>query len=534
MAGVFTEELQDEDSRAQLQARLAMAFGVFALVALFYGASQVALAVFVDSASERSRALFPLTLSIGVGLALVALRCRRGTRSFTELRTLDAVASAATCWFVALSLSKVPPPNEASVSIALGTAQVLLARAVFLPSSGWRTFWIGVAALLPASAVATWLRIEAANAFDRPDEWALQAFLVFRNAAVTTLLATFMSHVMYGLRKQVRDSARLGQYLLHEKIGEGGMGAVYRATHALLRRDTAIKVLLPSRVGKEGMMRFEREVKLTAQLAHPSTVAIFDYGRTPDGVFYYAMEYLDGGDLEQLVAYAGPLPPARVVWILDQVCRALAEAHESGLIHRDVKPSNVLLCERGGEGDVAKILDFGLVKDLRAGADAEKSHHATLAGTPLYIAPESISAPEKLDARADLYSLGALAFFLLVGEPVFLGASILEVCAAHLHTPAPAPSERRPESGAALDHVILRCLAKLPAERYPDALALRAALLEAQPADRWSAADGARWWAEHKQPFAEFCKAARAQRLGASASSFESAMAVDWQGRPRA
>jgi serine/threonine-protein kinase len=536
MASASTEELQDEDSRAQLQSRLALAFGVFSLVAMFYGASQLALALFVDSASsasQRSRGLFPLTLSIGVGLGLVALRCRRGVRSLLELRTLDAAATAATCWVVALSLSKVPPPNEASVSIALGTAQVLLARAVFLPSSGWRTFWIGVLGLLPAGAVATWLRIEAAGAFERPEEWALQAFLVFRNAAVTALLAAFMSHVLYGLRKQVRDSARLGQYLLHEKIGEGGMGAVYRATHALLRRDTAVKVLLPNRVGKESMMRFEREVQLTARLAHPSTVAVFDYGRTPDGVFYYAMEYLDGGDLEQLVAYAGPLPPARVVWILDQVCRALAEAHALGLIHRDVKPSNVLLCERGGEGDVAKILDFGLVKDLRAGADVAQSHQGTLAGTPLYIAPESISAPSTLDARADLYSLGALAYFLLVGEPVFLGNSILEVCAAHLHTPPPAPSERRPEVNAALDAVILRCLAKQPGERHADALALRAALLDSQPGERWTSADGARWWAAHAKPFAEFCKAARAKRQGATGASFESAMVVDWQARRR-
>jgi serine/threonine-protein kinase len=305
------------------------------------------------------------------------------------------------------------------------------------------------------------------------------------------------------------------------------MGAVYRATHALLRRDTAVKVLLPGRVGDHGMMRFEREVKLTAQLTHPSTVANFDYGRTPDGVFYYAMEYLEGGDLEQLVEYRGPLPVARVVWILEQVCRALAEAHALGLIHRDVKPSNVLLCERGGEGDVAKIVDFGLVKDLRAGGDAAQTHDGALTGTPLYIAPESISAPDTVDARADLYSLGALAYFLLVGEPVFQGDNIVGVCAAHLHTPAPRASARRSEVGPELDAVLLRCLEKQPSARYASALELRAALLACPLPERWGAAEASAWWAEHRQGFGEFCAATRKARLGSSARSPGAPIVVD-------
>jgi eukaryotic-like serine/threonine-protein kinase len=267
-------------------------------------------------------------------------------------------------------------------------------------------------------------------------------------------------------------------------------------------------------------------VKLTAQLKHPSTVAIFDYGRTPDGVFYYAMEYLEGGDLEQLVAYSGPLPVARVIWILEQVCRALAEAHALGLIHRDVKPSNVLLCERGGEGDVAKIVDFGLVKDLRADGDAAQTRDGALAGTPLYIAPESITAPEAIDARADLYSLGALGYFLLVGEPLFQGKNIVEVCAAHLHTPPPAASKRRPEVGRELDAVLLRCLEKQPTARFASALDLRAALLASAPGERWGATEAAAWWAEHRGAFAEFCASSRKARLG-SAGSPEAPMQVD-------
>jgi serine/threonine-protein kinase len=355
----------------------------------------------------------------------------------------------------------------------------------------------------------------------------MQAFVVFRNMGVTAFLASFASRIIYGLRRQVRDAARLGQYVLQEKIGEGGMGAVYRATHALLRRDTAVKVLLPSRVSSQGMMRFEREVKLTAQLEHPNTVAIFDYGRTPDGVFYYAMEYLDGGDLEQLVEYSGPLPVARVVWILEQVCRALAEAHGLGLIHRDVKPSNVLSCERGGEGDVAKIVDFGLVKDLRASGDVAQTQDGSLTGTPLYIAPESITAPDTVDARADLYSLGALAYFLLVGEPVFQGDTIVGVCAAHLHTPPPRASNKRPEVGPELDRVLLCCLEKQPSARFQSALELRAALLACPLDDRWGAVEASAWWAAHRTTFAELCAATRKARLGSSARSPGMPIVVD-------
>jgi hypothetical protein len=515
----------DEETRALLQQRLWTVFGVLSLMSFFYAASQVGQDLL--SARDHPRSLPLRTFLNGVLIGLVALRCRRGARALTELRLLDALGTAGTCSLIAASLSDVPPPNEASLSIVLGTTYVLLARAVLLPSSGWRTFGVCALAVVPAGLVATRLRLVASGSEGRLDQWPLQAFLVFRNLGVTAFLASFASRVIYGLRRQVRDAARLGQYLLREKIGEGGMGSVYRATHALLRRDTAVKVLLPSRVGNDGMMRFEREVKLTAQLKHPSTVAIFDYGRTPDGVFYYAMEYLEGGDLEKLVAYAGPLPVARVIWIVEQMCRALAEAHTLGLIHRDIKPSNVLLCERGGEGDVAKIVDFGLVKDLRAGGDVAQTRDGALAGTPLYMAPESISAPELVDARADLYSLGALAYFLLVGEPPFEGKSIVEVCAAHLHTPPPLASQRRPEVGPDLDAVLQRCLQKKPEARFDSALALRAALLASEPGARWGAAEANAWWTEHRGPFAEFCAASRKERLGSAARGPEPAIVID-------
>lgn len=182
-----------------------------------------------------------------------------------------------------------------------------------------------------------------------------------------------------------------------------------------------MKLLLPERAGPESIARFEREVQLTARLAHPNTVAVYDYGRTPDGVFYYAMEYLDGLSLESLVQRHGPQPPGRVIHILAQAAGALAEAHALGLIHRDVKPANILFCDRGGVPDVVKLLDFGLVKNLDAAEATALTHANSIAGTPLYISPEAITDAGRVDHRADLYALGAVAYFLLTGSPPFPG-----------------------------------------------------------------------------------------------------------------
>jgi serine/threonine protein kinase len=285
---------------------------------------------------------------------------------------------------------------------------------------------------------------------------------------------------------------------LEEKLGAGGMGVVYKGHHAMLRRPTAIKMLNPDMVNESSIARFEREVQTTCKLNNPSTIAIYDYGRTPEGLFYYAMEYLDGLNLLQLVEICGPQPEGRVIHILKGVCASISEAHSLGLVHRDVKPANVMLNRRGGEVDVVKVLDFGLVKALDETKLTVQS--GTMAGTPLYMSPEAIQAPDRVDARSDIYSIGALGYFLLTGQPVFTASTLLELCHDHVHTIPEPPSERleKPVSPE-LQAVLLACLEKSRDKRPQSARELAELLDSAQAAGSWSLDDASSWWRDHER-----------------------------------
>ncbi len=243
------------------------------------------------------------------------------------------------------------------------------------------------------------------------------------------------------------------------------------------------------------MARFEREVQSAARLAHPNTIEIFDYGLTGDGTFYYVMEYLQGQSLGDLVRIHGPLPAGRVIYLMRQVCAGLAEAHGLGLVHRDLKPANVFVAVRGGESDVSKVLDFGLVKLTRDSSAVNLTSDLTVSGTPMFMAPEQTVGDRSLDARADIYALGAVMYHALTGQPPFVGENAFAVMMAHSRDPVVPPSQLNPNVPADLEQVVLRCLAKKPEDRYPSAKALGQALAECAAASEWGANRAEAWWA---------------------------------------
>jgi eukaryotic-like serine/threonine-protein kinase len=457
-------------------------------------------------------------------LALAVWRLTLGkTLRLSTIHTLDGALTVTLCACWALLGQGISPSEPIEFSIILATTYTLIARSVVVPSSFARTLVLGAVSIVPT---LVFFHTRQMSFVAHAPSGQVRTFLMFATlwCGVAVVTAALQSRLLFGLRQRIREAAKLGQYTLQEKIGEGGMGAVYRATHAMLRRPAAIKLLLPGRAGEREIARFEREVQLTSRLRHPNTISIFDYGRTADGTFYYVMELLDGFDLDSLVEAEGPLPPWRVIRILSQASGALIEAHGLELIHRDIKPANILLTERSDETDIVKVVDFGLVKSLGGTANetaATATQANVITGTPLYLAPEAISAPDSVDARADIYALGAVGFFLLTGQHVFEGRTVVEVCSKHLLEPPMPPSQRsaRPVPPE-LDALILACLAKSPDGRPPSSAALKQALdaLAVRVPHDLPAAQ--LWWQER-------APALRAQRVGSEQAPPQTSMTVD-------
>ena len=328
-------------------------------------------------------------------------------------------------------------------------------------------------------------------------------FLLLVLASLVILLYSYRQVVWRRRLTEAELKARqLGQYQLLEKIGEGGMGTVYKAHHALLRRETALKLLTPDKADPISIQRFEREVRLTCRLMHPNTIQIFDYGHTPEGIFYYAMEYLDGLNLAEFVDAYGPQPEGRVVNLLIQVCESLAEAHASGLVHRDIKPANVFVTDRGGVPDMVKVLDFGLVRPV-ASADntaLDAADTEILAGTPNYMSPEAVENGATADARSDLYSVGAVGYYLLTGQGVFDGETIAEICRKRVEEEPVPPSIRigRPICPH-LEALILRCLERDPKDRPQSAHELLTLLAASPRIADWNIEQRAAWWVAHRE-----------------------------------
>ncbi|HSC89872.1 MAG TPA: serine/threonine protein kinase, partial [Polyangiaceae bacterium] len=308
-----------------------------------------------------------------------------------------------------------------------------------------------------------------------------------------------------GRLRAEKRAERLGQYLLIHKLGEGGMGSVFLARHALLRRPTAVKLIKanPDDPGAaERFQRFEREVQHTAELTHPNTIAVYDYGKTPEGRLYYAMEYLDGVDLDALVRKTGPLPVDRVLYLATQICGSLHEAHSNGVVHRDIKPSNIMVCRRGAEHDRVKVLDFGLAKELGAlEAEAHVTREGALSGTPLYMAPELLRGESTMPALADLYALAAVCYYLLAGRELFPRRDAMAVLLAQVGEEPTRLEQLLPQLPEGVAPLIHSALAKDPLRRPPSVRAFLTQLQALVPAT-WNEDRAAAWWTEHGSTFA--------------------------------
>jgi serine/threonine-protein kinase len=312
-------------------------------------------------------------------------------------------------------------------------------------------------------------------------------------AALAAVLASTYS--VNALSRRIEAVQKLGQYTLEEKLGEGGMGTVYRARHAMLRRPTALKMLKAEALSDENLVRFEREVQLTAQLSHPSIIEIYDYGRTPEGIFYYVMEFLSGLTLAKLIDLESTVPAPRVIYILKHVCSALEQAHAIGLVHRDIKPLNIMLCRQGVLTDVVKVLDFGLVKDVSTPEELQVTSPEVVGGTPPYIAPERLKDPQNVDPKSDLFSVGGIAYNLLTGQPIFEGSTAMEICYKVLREDPRPPSEVLGEPiPSKLEALVMQCLSRDPETRPASAGAI-VGMLESMPeAWQWGRVEARAWW----------------------------------------
>ena len=307
---------------------------------------------------------------------------------------------------------------------------------------------IGAWMWLPHYGFGVGTKIDAREAYRTQRLVRTMFVILFLLLVLASLIILLYSRRQMMWRRRLTEAElkarQLGQYQLVEKIGEGGMGIVYKAHHALLRRETAIKLLTPDKADAVSIQRFEREVRLTCRLTHPNTIQVYDYGHTPEGIFYYAMEYLDGLNLGELVVRYGPQPEGRVVNLLIQVCESLAEAHALGLIHRDIKPGNIFVTDRGGVPDMVKVLDFGLVRTVVSMDDAalNTDDSEAFVGTPNYMSPEAVETSANTDARSDLYAVGAVGYYLLTGQGPFDGETTAEICRKRLEEKPVPPSTR--------------------------------------------------------------------------------------------
>ncbi len=424
--------------------------------------------------------------------------CRTCVDSMLVLRTKEAlVFGAPALFFGYLQYTEMADcSRKGFLPSPLPTWMLLMFVYAFLIPNNWRraAVTIGAMAVVPiaigAYMIATDSYCRSATNFD--SDFIAKTVLGLLTSAIVAVIGVRTIRV---LRSEAFEAKQLGQYRLRQLLGQGGMGDVYLAEHRMMRRPCVVKVIRPERAGDpRALARFEREVQATAKLTHWNSIEVFDYGRSEDGTFFYVMEFLPGMNLQELVERFGPLPPGRVIHFLDQACDALAEAHDQGLIHRDIKPANIFAAERGGVYDVAKLLDFGLVKPMLDHDAVDVSIDGSITGSPLYMAPEQATQDSEPDSRSDIYAIGAVAYFLATGRPPFDEEKPLKLLMAHAQQPVISPSQFAADLPEDLTTVILKCLAKLPHDRYQSVEELQSALSACNSSGGWSRADAAQWW----------------------------------------
>jgi serine/threonine-protein kinase len=503
----------EESLRALLQRRLRFcaAVGVAvaaALLTVSFGGGDRAPGAALGRFLKLGRAADTVFLAVG-GASLILLR---GRPSVARLRAMEVALFTSLSLFGGLVRffgnlalpTDSPDPRYPAVVAEYATAVanlpvyfLILFYGLLIPTTlrrGARV--VAVMGAIPLVALATSGLADPDLRPHLPALLAVTTLGVLLSAAGALFGLTRIHTLQRRAFEAERRADQIGPYSLKKKLGAGGMGEVWLAEHRLLKRPCAVKFIRPELAANPATAaRFEREVRAVTALTHFHTVRLYDYGQGDDGSFYYVMEFLDGPTLESLVRQAGPLPPGRAAYLLRQLCGALSEAHAAGLVHRDLKPTNVIVATLGGQRDVAKLLDFGLVQDLSAADAGDRLTQAgVVMGTPAYMCPEQAGGSSAVDARGDVYSLGAVAFFGLTGRPPFEGTSVGQLIAAHLTRPAPDVRELRPEVPADLAAVVAKCLAKEPKERYQTAAELDAALGACSCSMDWNAAAAEAWW----------------------------------------
>lgn len=437
----------------------------------------------------------PVSFILG-GFMIWAFKC-----SVRSLQIVDFVVIAFNMALVAFAFAVYTPGHQAMFPIAL----MIFLQAALIPGRIWVQVLLGLSVIVSVPLSEYWAYHHVAevtqywNSIGGPSIFWAGAISYTLDAGILASLGVLVTWILYNYRRDLSKAKRMGKYIIKGEIGSGGMGTVYEASHSFLRRPTAIKVMMPAEHDPQtAVARFEQEVKLASSLTHPNTITIFDYGHCAGLTFYYAMELLEGMDLEKFVKKFGPLGANRAIYVLDQVCGALAEAHNRGIIHRDIKPSNIFLTERGGIYDFVKVLDFGLAKDIRGNGDAGITKSGALLGTPRYIAPESVHSKGKVDGRTDIYMLGSVAYWLLTGQPPFAGSSSVDLIVDHVKNIPKRPSEvSEIPIPKALDDIVMKCLEKDPDARFQTPRDLADAMEQVVLEEKWDRKQAEAWWAMH-------------------------------------